>query len=87
MSKHKVLLRLKDMYAIRHALQLQINVKQEKMDELLQITTVDDSCKEECYRFEVNKIRKDIDHEKWLLQTINNEIEEFKSTKCINKKR
>lgn len=87
MSKHKVLLRLKDMYAIRHALQLQINVKQEKMDELLQITTVDDSCKEECYRFEVNKIRKDIDHEKWLLQSINNEIEEFKSTKCINKKR
>lgn len=87
MSKHKVLLRLKDMYAIRHALQLQINVKQEKMDELLQITTVDDSCKEECYRFEVNKIRKDIDHEKWLLQTINNEIEEFKFTKCINKKR
>lgn len=87
MSKHKVLLRLKDMYAIRHALQLQINIKQEKMDELLQITTVDDSCKEECYRFEVNKIRKDIDHEKWLLQTINNEIEEFKSTKCINKKR
>lgn len=87
MSKHKIGLRLKDMYAIRHALQLQINVKQEKMDELLQITTVDDSCKEECYRFEVNKIRKDIDHEKWLLQSINNEIEEFKSTKCINKKR
>lgn len=87
MSKHKVLLRLKDMYAIRHALQLQINVKQEKVDELLKISTVNGSCKEECYRFEIDKNKKDIDHEKWLLQTINNEIEELKAVKYKNKKR
>lgn len=83
MSKHKIGLRLKDMYAIKHALQSQIKIKKGKVEELSKINTLDDSCKEKCYEFEMDRLKKDINHEEWLLQSITNEIEEYKANNSI----
>lgn len=76
MGKHKVGLRLKDMYAIKHALQIQIRIKKGKVEDLSD--TSENGCK-----IEVNKLTKDIKHEEWLLQSITNEIEEFKLNNSI----
>lgn len=76
MGKHKVGLRLKDMYAIKHALQIQIRIKKRKVEDLSD--TSENGCE-----IEVNKLTKDIKHEEWLLQSITNEIEEFKLNNSI----
>lgn len=83
MGKHKVGLRLKDMYAIKHALQIKIRVKKGRVEDLSKINTIDDSCKEKCYEFEMDRLKKDINHEEWLLQSITNEIEEFNANNSI----
>lgn len=79
MSKHNIKLRLKDMYAIKHALQLQIRMKQEKIYELSKITNIEGTCQKSCSEYEIGRVNKDIQHEEWLLQTVVNEIEEYKS--------
>lgn len=83
MSKHKIGLRLKDMYAIKHALQSQIRVKQEKIYELSKITNIEETCRENCVDFNIKRLHKDIQHEEWLLQSITNEIEEYKANNSI----
>lgn len=76
MGKHKVGLRLKDMYAIKHALQIQIRIKKGKVE------NISDTSENGC-EIEVSKLTKDIKHEEWLLQSITNEIEEFKLNNSI----
>ncbi|MCI9064215.1 hypothetical protein [uncultured Clostridium sp.] len=81
MSKQNVRLRLKDMYAIKHALQVQIRIKKGKVDDL------ENTCMDihdlKTYELEVNKLKNDIQHEEWLLQSMTNEIEEFKINNSI----
>lgn len=86
MSKQCVRLRLKDMYAIKHALQFQVRLKQEKLCKLVKMDVVEDTCKEKCNEFEIDRLNKDIQHEMWLIQSITNEIEDFKITNCIKEK-
>lgn len=82
MGKQCVRLRLKDMYAIKHALQDQIVYKTEKLQCLKY--NCEDRNKNEVAELKkiVIRLEKDIDHETWLLQTMCNEIEEFR--KVIN---
>lgn len=44
----------------------------------MKMDVLEDTCKEKCNEFEIDRLNKDIQHEKWLLQSITNEIEEFK---------
>lgn len=81
MSKQNVRLRLKDMYAIKHALQAQIRIKKERINYLE--NTCIDIHDLKTYELEVNKLKNDIQHEEWLLQSMTNEIEEFKINNSI----
>jgi hypothetical protein len=74
MSKQWVALRLKDMYAIKHALQLQVKSKEKRLEELENIPDIP----------EKEQLVQDISHESWLAQNMENEILEFREANNIH---
>lgn len=76
MTQEIVNLGLRDMYAIKHALQ---NVVREKRNRLEVICTeeIDKYCDSELEN-EVKRLNKDINHEEVLIKTFENEIVSFK---------
>lgn len=74
MSKHWVALRFKDMYAIKHALQLQVESKKKRLDEIENIPNIP----------EKEQLVQDISHESWLAQNMENEILAFREANNIH---
>lgn len=74
MSKQWVALRLKDMYAIKHALQLQVESKKKKLEEIENIPDIP----------EKEQLVQDISHENWLAQNMENEILDFRKAYNIH---
>lgn len=74
MSKQWVALRLKDMYAIKHALQLQVKSKEKRLEELENTPDIP----------EKEQLVHDISHESWLAQNMENEILEFREANNIH---
>lgn len=72
MAKQWVDLRLKDMYAIKHSLQ---NVVRQKEQE---VNFLKEHDKTPGVVMKITQLEEDIDHEKWLIQKIVNEIDDFK---------
>lgn len=71
MAKQLVVLRLKDMYAIKHSLQNVVRQKKQELDFIKQQGKSEDSIK-------IEQLESDITHEEWLVQKIVNEIQDFK---------
>jgi hypothetical protein len=76
MAKQLVVLRLKDMYAIKHSLQNVVRQKKQELDFIKQQGKSEDSIK-------IEQLESDIAHEEWLVQKMVNEIEDFKLDKGI----
>lgn len=76
MAKQLVVLRLKDMYAIKHSLQNVVRQKKQELDFIKQQGKSEDSIK-------IEQLESDITHEEWLVQKMVNEIEDFKLDKGI----
>lgn len=74
MSKQWVALRLKDMYAIKHALQLQVKSKKKRLEEIENIPDIP----------ERERLEQDISHECWLAQNMENEILDFRDANNIH---
>ena len=74
MSKQCVLLRLKDMYAIKHALQLQVELKKKRLEEIEDIPDIP----------EKEQLVEDISHESWLAQSMENEILDFRKVNNVH---
>ncbi len=74
MSKQWVALRLKDMYAIKHALQLQVKSKEKRLEELENIPDIP----------EKEQLVQDISHESLLAQNMENEILDFRQAYNIH---
>lgn len=76
MTQELVNLRLRDMYAIKHALQNVVRVKRNRLEVI---------CTEEIDKYygselenEIRRLDKDINHEEVLIKTFENEIASFK---------
>lgn len=74
MSKQLVSLRLKDMYAIKHALQLQVQSKKKRLEEIENVPDIP----------EKEQLVQDISHESWLVQNMENEILDFRKAYNIH---
>ncbi|KGK88018.1 hypothetical protein [Clostridium sp. HMP27] len=72
MAKQWIDFRLKDMYAVKHSLQ---NVVRQKEQEL---NYIKDHDKTSAAEIKISQLEEDIEHEKWLVQKMVNEIEDFK---------
>lgn len=73
MAKELVKLSLRDMYAIKHALQNIVRRKSEKLEYLCTEATIDGEIGKE-----INSLNKDLAHEKALIEKFEEEISDFK---------
>lgn len=80
LSKKSVQLTLVEMYAIKHALQKQVNEKNGRLEEICteEVNDWDNELEEE-----FNILNKDIKHEKALIARFETEIREFKERNQI----
>lgn len=81
MARHSVGLTLVEMYAIKHALQKQVNMKNKRLELLCTESILEGWDGAEVREAEF--LNKDIRHEKALITRFDNEIKRFKEAKRI----